>query len=321
MILTKLQGDVVVDVFAAFGREAHSFGDEFVPLLFCQSLLQHVAGDAGLNQSEDESSIEVVASPDGADNSCAAVDGVSFCKCSMAHFNGQSPLGVDKVFAIEGNLRAIDSISIFLFEEHIEVFVATSDYVSHSEVLQEIGGELHHLVLMGRSEVDIIVDDRPTTTGIVEKTLHLWTDDGVQGIVGAEEYDVVGIDLRINEVQLVTGMVFIEDVFSIVAVVEESQRQRRLRVGKHVDVFCVDSVLLQEVDDALPYSVVTRFADEVGRHAAASQRNHGVKRRPTWYSSRRLVVSEDDIEDGLPDSYYLSHSCSKLSTNDTLPQP
>ena len=83
-------------------------------------------------------------------------------------------------------------------------------------------------MLMRSTEVDIIIEDGSTLMGIVQKFLYLWTNDGVQRIIAAKKYDVVFVDFRITKVQTVVGMVFIENVFCIVLLVEESQREWRL---------------------------------------------------------------------------------------------
>ena len=61
---------------------------------------------------------------------------------------------------------------------------------------------------------------------IFQKTFHLLADDGIQGIVGTEQDNVVGLHVRIGEVQAVAGVVFVEDILCIVLFIEECQRQR-----------------------------------------------------------------------------------------------
>ena len=77
---------------------------------------------------------------------------------------------------------------------------------------------------MRGTEVYVVVDDGTLFTGIFKETLHLGTYDGIDGIIGAEHHDVVGLDVRIDHVQTVVGMILIEDVLCIILLVEECER-------------------------------------------------------------------------------------------------
>ena len=103
-----------------------------------------------------------------------------------------------------------------------------SGSLSLYEVFEVVGRDLHHLVAVGRPEVDIVVDDGTVVARIVEQSDDLRTDDRVDGKERAEDDDVVGLDVGIDKVELVVRVVFIEDVLRVVVVVEESERYRRL---------------------------------------------------------------------------------------------
>ena len=56
-------------------------------------------------------------------------------------------------------------------------------------------------MLVGSTEIDVVVEDCSTLMGIVQKAFYLWTDNVVQRVVGTKEYDVIWLDIRIVEVQ------------------------------------------------------------------------------------------------------------------------
>ena len=76
---------------------------------------------------------------------------------------------------------------------------------------------------MRSTVVHIIVDDGAFVLGIVEEGRHLRTNHGVHGVIRAEHHDVIGLDIGIDKLQLVMRMIFIEDVFRIVILIEERQ--------------------------------------------------------------------------------------------------
>ena len=77
---------------------------------------------------------------------------------------------------------------------------------------------------MRGAEVHVVVEDGPLIVGILQESLYLLADDRIDGIVGAEHYDVIRLYLRQDEVQTVVGMILIEDVLCVVVLVEERQR-------------------------------------------------------------------------------------------------
>ena len=143
--------------------------------------------------------------------------------------------------------------------------------------------------------------------GMVEKAKHLWAYHGIDGIVGAKHHDVVGVDLRIDEVELVVAMVFVEEVFGIIVLVEEGQRDGRLALGVDIDVFGVDMVVVEKLDDVLSHTVVARLADERGIDARPSERDDAIEHGAARHGSYGLLVLEDDVEHGFSDSYNFAH--------------
>ena len=107
--------------------------------------------------------------------------------------------------------------------------------------------------------------------GVLQQSHDLRSDDGVDGIERAEQHDVVGLDVGVNKVELVVGMVLIEDVFGVVALIEKRQGDGRLRVGGHIHVVGVDTVFAQKPDDMLAHAVVAGLANKRGVDAATAQ--------------------------------------------------
>ena len=77
-------------------------------------------------------------------------------------------------------------------------------------------------MLVRGTEVDIIIEDGSSLVSIFQESLHLRTNDRVQCIVRSEHYQIVSLYARIGKVKSILGMILIEDIFSIILVVEES---------------------------------------------------------------------------------------------------
>ena len=101
--------------------------------------------------------------------------------------------------------------------------MAATHYVGQFQVLQEVGRQLHHLMLVGGAEVHVVVEYGTMLVGMLQESQHLWTNDRIQRIVAAEYHDVVLVHGWVVEVQPVLRMVFVEHVFRIVLFVEECQ--------------------------------------------------------------------------------------------------
>ena len=81
---------------------------------------------------------------------------------------------------------------------------------------------------MRRAEVNIIIEDGTTLAGIVQECIYLWADDGIQGEITAEKYDIIGIDIRINIFDAVVGMILVEDILRIIPFIQEGKGDRGL---------------------------------------------------------------------------------------------
>ena len=101
-------------------------------------------------------------------------------------------------------------------------------------------------------------------------------------------------------------LVAIEYIVSIVVLVEECERHRRLSFLKYVNGRCVDVVVSEKITDVFAHSVIARLADEHGLDARPSERYDAVKGGASRHSLDGLAVLEDDVEHCLADTYYFS---------------
>lgn len=300
-------GYIVVKTLAGFGGELLAAGDDMVPLLFRKTILYLLTRDTIFHQSIDEPGIEVVTGTDSA-HRLGVDNGIALAEATISiEVDGAGTISIDELRAIEAHLIGIDFVRVVEFVDDLEVLTGATHDVSILQVLEIVGRDTHHLILVRRAEVDIVIDDSSMGTGIVEEPYNLWTDDGVDGVEGAKDDDVVRMDVRIDKVELVVGMILIEDVLGIVVFIEESQGDRRLRVGKDVDIISIDAIIFQKLDDVLPYPVTACLTDECRCHAGSGQRDDGIERRATGISSDRLLILKDYIENGLTDSYNFTH--------------
>lgn len=75
---------------------------------------------------------------------------------------------------------------------------------------------------MRSTEIHVVIEDGSTTLGVFQEASHLRTNHRIQGEERTEEYDVACIDFGSSKLQLVVRMILVEDVVSIVVLIEES---------------------------------------------------------------------------------------------------
>ena len=109
--------------------------------------------------------------------------------------------------------------------------------------------------------------------GVLQETGHLRTNHRIQGEERTEEHDVARIDFGSSKLQLVVGMVLVEDVVGIVVLVEESQRERRLRFREDAHIVSIHPIISQKLNHILSYAVVARLADKRSIYARTAQRD------------------------------------------------
>ena len=130
---------------------------------------------------------------------------------------------------------------------------------------------------MRAAEIDVIIDERTASAGIVKKLGHLRTQHGIEREIRTEHHHVIGRDVGKHDVEPLRRIVFVEEVVRLVVLVEESQGHGRLALGKHIDMTRLHAVPAHEVEDGAPDTVVARLADEVHRHAHAPQGNDAIE--------------------------------------------
>ena len=163
--------------------------------------------------------------------------------------------------------------------------------------------------LVCRAEVGVVVDDGLLLARLLQQLHHLLAQHGVQGVVRANQYDVVFLQAGEGHVEPLHRVVLVEEVFRIAVLVQEGERHGRLAVGQDIDVVRGDVVVAHEAQDDVAHAVVPGLADEVDRHARAAEGYDGVEDRASGHSRRGPVVAEDDVQQGFAYSDYFSHSC------------
>lgn len=307
--LSEVEAHVVVDVAAAVGREGLRLGHHEIPQLGREATLDMLAAHTVAYQPVDEPGVEIVARPYRAHRLRRRHGILALQRAVGPEHHGACALRVDELLAVERYFGVVDAVGTIHVVKHLEVFARPAHDVGILQVLDEVRRDAHHIVAMRGAEVHVIVDDGPMAAGMVEQPTHLRAQRRVHGIIGAEEHDVVGLDVGVAEVELVVGLVAVEDVLRIVVLVEERQRHGRLRPREYAHIVGIHAVLPQEVDDILAHAVAACLGDERAGHARATQRHDSVVGGAAGHGPHGLVVPKNDVEHGLADAYYFSHDC------------
>ena len=160
---------------------------------------------------------------------------------------------------------------------------------------------------MAGAIVQVVVENGSVLVGIVEKSGHLRAYYGVDGKKRAEDHHVVGVHFGIHKIELIMGMIFVEQVFSVVLLVEESQREGRLGVGKHAHAAVIYTIVAQEALHPFAHTVVAGLTDKISGHTSAPQRYDGIECRAARNGLERLFALENNVEHSLANTYYTSH--------------
>lgn len=208
-------------------------------------------------------------------------------------------------------MQPVDFLRITQAVHHLEVVGRTAYEVGQPEVFVDGRKEFLDSVFVGTAVVQVVVQDGVPAAGVFQKRFDLRTDVGIEGIIGAELYDVVGFHRGVDEILQRARRLFVEHVMGIVPFVEEGQRHGGLDVAAHPQVTGVHMVGVQEVRDSPSHLVVSRFADENGRDARPSDGNDTVERRAARNGSRRLCSVKDNVHDGFahPDDFAHDGKC------------
>jgi phosphate starvation-inducible protein PhoH len=87
--------------------------------------------------------------------------------------------------------------------------------------------------------------------------------------------EVQALITRIGEY---SQMILVEDVVGIIVLVEERQRERRLRFRKDAHIVGIHPIISQKLNHILTNTVVARLADKRSVHARTSQRDDCIER-------------------------------------------
>ena len=76
---------------------------------------------------------------------------------------------------------------------------------------------------MGRTEINIVVQNGSVSLRMLQEGAHLWSDDWVEGVIRTEEDDVIGLDVGVDIIEFVVRVILIEQVLRIIVVIEKCQ--------------------------------------------------------------------------------------------------
>ena len=183
----------------------------------------------------------------------------------------------------------------------------TTHEVGKLQIFQQVGCDFHDFVAMGGAVVHVVVENGPVVAGIFQEAGHLRANHRIAAEEGTEHHHIAGMDVGIHKFKSVVLVVFIKDIFSIVSVVEEGQRNGRVGIGKNVHIVGIHSVFAQEVDDVFAHPVVACLGNEGAVNARPAERNQGIESRTSRHSLDGFAVFEDDVEHRFAYSYYFSH--------------
>lgn len=223
-LFTKSRVDGIINALTAVGGKTLGVVDDGVPLVRSKAPLDVAAGDAVTNQSVNKPGIEIVTGANGTDSRMLRQDGILASEPVIGTYQGglTAPC-IDELLGIEGDFGAIDGVGILLVIHNAEILVGSANDIGQFQILQDIGRQLHDFMLMGSPVVDIVVEYGAVLLGILQEAFHLRTYHGIDSKIGTEEYHIVLVNLGIDKFQLVVGMVLVEDIVSIVVLVEKRQ--------------------------------------------------------------------------------------------------
>ena len=155
--------------------------------------------------------------------------------------------------------------------------------------------------------VYVVIQNCTALVGILQKLQSLWSEHRIYNEIRAKHHNVVAVYLRQYKFEIILVVILVKRIVGIVIFIEESQRNGRFSFGIHTNVFRSDAVLFHEVDDIVANVVVADFRNHRYGHTASAKRNHPVESRTARNRCHRLFVPENNVENSLSYSYYLSH--------------
>ena len=157
--LAKVGGYIVEYVLAAVGRKRHCPLDELVPCALVESALYIGSCHTIFNKGVHQSGVEVVACSDSA-HGVDGCHGILLLQSAVRQYGyGLCSVGIHKALAVEGSLGTVHTFGGVLMVYLVEVVALASNDVGILEVLYKIRCNLHHVVAVGRTEVDDVIDN------------------------------------------------------------------------------------------------------------------------------------------------------------------
>ena len=103
-------------------------------------------------------------------------------------------------------------------------------------------------------------------------------------------------------------IIFVEQVIGILMLIQKGQRERTLPVREAVDISRGDMILFHKRLNHVPHVVIAYFADKKDLLPQTPQRDQSIEHGTSRDSRIRLVSFEYNIQNGLANAYYLSHT-------------
>ena len=161
---------------------------------------------------------------------------------------------------------------------------------------------------VGLAEVGVVIDDSPSLPGVLHEVHDAVAGVGVEGVIGAEEDDVVRLNVGQGHVRPPLGAVRVEHIVRALPLVEEGQRDGAEALGKAIHVVRRHAVLLHEIPDDPAHAIVAQLTDERRLHAHPTERDERVEDRSAGQGRVRLSIAEENVEDGLANADHASHA-------------
>ena len=107
--------------------------------------------------------------------------------------------------------------------------------------------------------------------------------------------------------EALVGVILVEVVLGILAVVEECQGEGRFALFKLHHVPVVNAIPAEEIKDMVTDTVVSHLADKTAGKMEPAQGDDGIERGSTRPGSLWLVILEDDVKNSFAYGIYFVH--------------
>ena len=197
-------------------------------MLLGKTSAEHLTGNAVLDKTVDEAGVEIVTGTDGAHS----LDGLDWIfpyeTSAIENLERSRAEGTDEVAAAGRYLFFEHLTGITDSEQGYEVLVASPYDVCKFDILPKGIADVPQILDVGRTEIDIVIQDGPLGAGMFEEFPYKRTAGRIQGIEGTEKDDIIFLYLRIDEVRSIFRSISIKDVLGIILFVKEGQGKRSL---------------------------------------------------------------------------------------------